>query len=109
MVDAYIKPNLFQSILANDLPAIQAAELAATQRPIAASALTGPAGPPAWTALPSWDVIGTEDHAIPAAAQEFMAQRAHATVTEIKASHLSMVSQPAKVTAVIESAAHKSD
>jgi hypothetical protein len=34
-----------------------------------------------------------------------MAQRAHATVTEINASHLSMISQPAAVTTVIEEAA----
>jgi pimeloyl-ACP methyl ester carboxylesterase len=108
VVDAYIKPNLFPSILANDLPADQAAELAATQRPIAASALTEPAGPPAWASIPSWDVIGTEDHAIPVAAQEFMAKRAHAAITEIKASHLSLISQPGKVTAVIETAARQS-
>ena len=106
VVDAYIKPNLFGSILANDLSARKAAELGATQRPIAGSALTQPAGPPAWASIPSWDVIGTEDHAIPVAAQEFMAKRAHATVTEIRASHLSMISQPGAVTAVIEAAAH---
>ena len=47
VTDAYIKPALFRSILANDLPASQAAELAATQRPIAASALTEVSGPPA--------------------------------------------------------------
>jgi pimeloyl-ACP methyl ester carboxylesterase len=91
------------------LPVTQAAELAATQRLIAASALTEPAGPPAWAAVPTWDVIGTEDHAIPVAAQEFMAKRAHATVTEITASHLSMISQLAKITDVIEAAAHKTN
>ena len=105
VVDVYIKPTEFRGILANDLPTAQAAELAATQRPIAASALNEPAGVPAWTGIPSWDVIGTEDHAIPVAAQLFMANRAHATVTEIRSSHLSMISQPQKVTAVIEAAA----
>src|ERR1700733_5972128 len=44
VTDVYIKPSLFRSIFANDLPASQAAELAATQRPIAASALTEPSG-----------------------------------------------------------------
>jgi hypothetical protein len=39
-------------------------------------------------------VIGTADHAIPPAAQEFMAARAHATVTKISASHLSLISRP---------------
>jgi pimeloyl-ACP methyl ester carboxylesterase len=50
-------------------------------------------------------VIGTEDHAIPPAAQEFMAERAHATVTKIKASHLSLISNPDAVDRVIEEAA----
>ena len=105
VTDAYINPSLFRSILANDLPASQAAELAATQRPIAASALTEVSGPPAWASIPSWDVIGTADHAIPPAAQEFMAARAHATVTKINASHLSLISHPGDVANVIEEAA----
>jgi pimeloyl-ACP methyl ester carboxylesterase len=105
VTDVYIKPALFRGILANDLPASQAAELAATQRPIAASALTEVSGPPAWATIPSWDVIGTADHAIPPAAQEFMAARAHATVTKVDASHLSMLSHPDTVANVIEAAA----
>jgi pimeloyl-ACP methyl ester carboxylesterase len=105
VTDAYIKPAQFRAVLANDLPASQAAELAAAQRPIAATALTEPSGPPAWATIPSWDVIGTADHAIPPAAQEFMAARAHATVTKINASHLSMISHPDTVTNVIEQAA----
>ncbi|QUQ72418.1 alpha/beta fold hydrolase [Kutzneria sp. CA-103260] len=106
VVDAYIKPAQFRSILANDLSAAQAAELAAIQRPIAASALGEPSGAPAWSGIPSWDVIGTTDHALPAAAQEFMAKRAGSTVTEINASHLSMISHPGTVQYVIEEAAH---
>jgi pimeloyl-ACP methyl ester carboxylesterase len=105
VTDAYVKPALFQSIFANDLPASEAAVLAATQEPIAASALTDVSGPPAWATIPSWDVIGTADHAIPPAAQEFMAARANATVTKIDASHLSMISHPGTVTSVIEQAA----
>jgi pimeloyl-ACP methyl ester carboxylesterase len=107
VTDVYINPSQFRGILANDLPASQAAELAATQRPIAATALTEPSGPPAWTTIPSWDVIGTADHAIPPAAQEFMAARAHATVTKINASHLSMISHPGEVANVIEEAARQ--
>jgi pimeloyl-ACP methyl ester carboxylesterase len=105
VTDVYIKPSLFRSILANDLPASQAAELAATQRPIAASALTEVSGPSAWATIPSWAVIGMADHAIPPAAQVFMAARAHATVTKIDASHLSLISHPGAVVNVIEEAA----
>jgi pimeloyl-ACP methyl ester carboxylesterase len=107
VVDAYVKPTLFGSILGSDLSAKKDAELAATQRPIAASTLADVSGAPAWTNIPSWDVIGTEDHAIPPAAQEFMAKRAHATIATIKASHLSLISQPGKVDSVIEEAAHR--
>lgn len=105
--DVYIKQAQFRGILANDLPAWQADEFAATQRPLAASALDEPSGAPAWTTIPSWDVIGTADHALPVAAQEFMAHRAGASVTEIDASHLSMVSHPRDVRDVIEKAARR--
>ncbi|MFB9615723.1 alpha/beta fold hydrolase, partial [Kutzneria kofuensis] len=70
------------------------------------SALGEPSGAPAWSGIPSWDVIGTADHALPAAAQESMAKRAGSTVTEINASHLSMISHPGTVQYVIEEAAH---
>jgi len=108
VLDAYIKPALFRSILGSDLSSKKAAVLAATQEPIAAAALGEPSGAPAWTSIPSWDVIGTADHAIPVAAQKFMANRAHSVVTEVDASHLSLVSQPRVVTDVIESAAQHS-
>lgn len=104
-VDVYIKPARFRDILANDLPARQAAQLAATQRPLLASALDELSGPPAWATIPSWDVIGLADHALPAAAQRYMATRAHADVTTLDASHLSMLSHPAAVEHVIEDAA----
>jgi pimeloyl-ACP methyl ester carboxylesterase len=107
VTDVYIKPADFRGILANDESPAQAAELAATQRPLAASALTEPSGTPAWLTVPSWDVIGTEDHAIPVAAQEFMAHRAGSTVTKINAAHFSMVSHPSQVTNVIEDAARR--
>ena len=105
VVDAYVKPAMFRAILGNDLSVRQVAALAATQRPIAASALGEVSGPPAWTSVPTWAVIGTEDHALPPAAQEFMAQRAHATVTKIRASHLSLISHPDAVERVIVEAA----
>ena len=104
-VDLYVKQSLFPGCFANGLPASEAAALAATQRPLAASALDEPSGAPAWATLPSWDVIGTNDHIIPEAAQLAMAQRAHAHITEINAPHLSMISSPDAVTGVIEQAA----
>nr|WP_280494830.1 alpha/beta hydrolase [Nocardia asiatica] len=79
--------------------------MAATQRPIAQSALTEPATATAWTDKPTWDVITTEDRNIPVAAQRLMAERAHAHVTEVAASHSVAVSHPGVVADVIEQAA----
>jgi pimeloyl-ACP methyl ester carboxylesterase len=87
--------------MANDLPATEANVLAVTQRPIATIALTQQTGVPAWQTIPSWAVVGTADHAIPLALQLAMANTAHAHITEVDASHLSMISDPGAVTNVI--------
>ena len=100
-LDLYLKPSLVPGCFANGLPASQAAVIAATQRPLAASASTEPSGPPAWKTIPSWAVIGTADHVIPVASQTFMAQRAGAHITVVKAGHLSLISKPSVVTRVI--------
>ena len=100
-VDLYLKPSLVPGCFANGLPASQAAVIAATQRPLASSALTATFGPPAWKTIPSWAVIGTEDHVIPAASQTFMAKRAGAHITYVNAGHLSLISAPSVVTRVI--------
>jgi pimeloyl-ACP methyl ester carboxylesterase len=99
--DLYVKQSVFPGCLANGLPASQAAVLAATQRPLAASVLSEPSGAPAWKQIRSWAVIGTADHAIPPAEQLAMAEHASAHITKVDAPHLSMISDPGVVTAVI--------
>ena len=100
-VDLYIKPELVPGCFATGLPARQAAVIAATQRPLAASAFTEPSGPPAWKTIPSWAVIGTGDQVIPPAQLTFMAKRAGARITDVDAGHLSLISKPSVVTSVI--------
>jgi pimeloyl-ACP methyl ester carboxylesterase len=104
--DLYLKPSLVPTCFANGLPAGQAAVIAATQRPLAASALSATFGPPAWKTIPSWAVIGTEDHVIPLASQTFMAHRAGARITDVKAGHLSLITEAPVVTNVILQAVH---
>ena len=99
--DLYLKPSVVPGCFANGLPASRAAVIAATQRPLAVSALAATFGPPAWKTVPSWAVIGTADHVIPAANQTFMAQRAGAHITDVNAGHLSLISKPSVVTRVI--------
>jgi pimeloyl-ACP methyl ester carboxylesterase len=103
--DLYIQQDKFPHQFAADVPAAQAALMAETQRPIAQSALEETATAAAWKTIPSWDVVTTQDLNIPPAAQEFMAQRAHAHVTKVAASHSVAVSHPGVVTDVIERAA----
>ena len=104
--DLYIQQDKFPHQFAADVPADQAALAAATQRPIAQSALEEKATVAAWKTIPSWDVVTTQDLNIPPAAQEFMAHRAHAHITEVAASHSVAVSHPDLVASVIERAAH---
>jgi pimeloyl-ACP methyl ester carboxylesterase len=103
--DLYVKQSVFPGCFANGIPGPEAAVLAATQRPLPFSALSETSGPPAWTTIPSWDIIGTADHVIPPAEQLFMAQRAGASVTQINAPHLSMITDPSVVASVIIQAA----
>lgn len=104
-VDLYIKPGLYPSCFANDLPAKQAAVLAASQRPIAFSALLEPSGAPAWKTIPSWYLVGTLDKVIPPYAQIFMAQRANSQIIQVKGSHPAMISRPDAAADLIEKAA----
>ena len=104
-VDTYIKPSVFAGCFASGLPAALAARLAATQQPLAASAVTEPSGPPAWQAIPSWAVIGTADRVIPPAELQLMATRAGAHITYVDAGHLSLISDPGVVARVIIAAA----
>ena len=101
----YLKPTAFFGDFAQDLPHQQAAVLEAGQLPISAAALGEAATAPAWKTVPSWAVVGTQDKVIPPAAQLAMATHAGARIATVRASHVSLVSQPAAVANVIEKAA----
>ena len=104
-VDIYIKADMFRSTFAADLPARQTATMAATQRPLAYLAASAPTTQTAWTDIPSWSVIPTNDRTITPDAHQAMAERAGATVVEVRSSHVVMITQPRVVTNVIETAA----
>jgi pimeloyl-ACP methyl ester carboxylesterase len=107
--DLYIAPESFHEVFCADVSGPEAALLATTQRPATQEALVEPSGDhPLWESVPSWFLIGTEDHIIPAALQRFEAERAGAErVIEIAgASHAATVSQPeATARLIVEAAA----
>ena len=100
-VEFKVDPAKFHDAFAADLPAEQAAVMAATQRPAAELAFSEPGGPPAWKHVPSWAVVATGDKAAGTDVIRSMAERAGATITEVDGSHVIMVSQPQAVTDVI--------
>ncbi|MFJ9721375.1 alpha/beta fold hydrolase [Streptomyces sp. NPDC101209] len=104
--DLYIQNTLFRHQFAADVPRATTDLMAVTQRPITDAALAGAAAEPAWKPIPSWALVATQDLNIPPAAQEFMAERAHAHTYRVRSSHAVSVSKPGKVTEVIEDAAH---
>ena len=80
--DFYVASEPFHDIFCQDVPAPRAALMAATQRPATQEALVEPSGDhPLWKRVPSWFLIGEEDHIIPAKLQHFMAKRAGARRT----------------------------
>jgi pimeloyl-ACP methyl ester carboxylesterase len=91
----------FSQCFANRVDPRQAAVLAAEQRPAAAAEFSEPSGVPAWKTIPSWALIGTQDHVIPQPLQEQMATRAGAHISTVDAGHLSLITNPAQVTNVI--------
>jgi pimeloyl-ACP methyl ester carboxylesterase len=109
--DLYVAEDSFHDIFCQDVPADKAALMAATQRPATQEALTEPSGErPLWKDVPSWFLLGEEDHIIPAELQRFMAHRAQSQrTTAIEgASHAIPVSRPdATVHPILEAAAQR--
>jgi pimeloyl-ACP methyl ester carboxylesterase len=107
--DLYIARESFHDIFCQDVPALQAAVMWATQRPATQEALVEPSGErPLWKDVPSWFLIGEEDRIIPAELQRHMAERARSqrTVEVEGASHAAAVSRPdATVRLILEAAA----
>ncbi len=92
---------------AQDLHQDKARVLAAIQKPIAVTEISSdvPFEDPAWKFFPSWYQVSEQDMMIPPEAERFMASRAKAIVTSVKASHVAMISHPKETTELIEKAA----
>ncbi len=100
-----IDPAAFPAVFAADLPLDQAQSMAAHQRRINSASFGSPATVAAWHVKPSFYVLTADDQTIPAPVQSFFAGRMKAQITEIKASHAGLISQPEAVAKVIEEAA----
>jgi pimeloyl-ACP methyl ester carboxylesterase len=109
-VDLYLQiaPNGpytgFAECFANGVDRKTTALLAATQRPAFSNQAVEQSGPPAWDTIRSWSLIGTLDNVVPVDRQEFMSERARATIEHVRAGHPSLITRPEAVTKIIEAA-----
>lgn len=107
--DLYIARAAFHKQFCGDVEADVADLMAATQRPITQEALEEPSGDEhcLWRDVPSYFVVATGDHHIPAATQRWMAERAAArgTLELSGGSHAVAVARPVQVAELILEAA----
>jgi pimeloyl-ACP methyl ester carboxylesterase len=103
--ELYLKEDIFVHNFANDLPGSQARRLWASQRGSSTAAFNTPSQAAAWKTIPSWFFISTGDQIITPASEFAMARRANSLTTVFHGgSHLTLISHPEAVTAVIGSA-----
>jgi pimeloyl-ACP methyl ester carboxylesterase len=90
---------------AGDLPKARAKVLFAVQEPFHKALLEGKPSQAAWRSKPSFYAVSTEDRTINPDLERFMAKRMGAKTIELKSSHLSMISHPEPISALILEAA----
>jgi pimeloyl-ACP methyl ester carboxylesterase len=102
-----LSEEAFLRDFAGDLPEAKAKVLYAVQQPFQKSLLTGRTTQAAWRSKPSFYAVSTEDRTINPDLERFMAKRMGAKTIEVKASHLSLISHPDEITALILAAAQR--
>jgi pimeloyl-ACP methyl ester carboxylesterase len=100
-----LSEEAFLHDFAGDLPQDKARVLYAVQEPFKKSLLADKTSHAAWRSKPSWYAVSTDDRTINPELERFMAKRMGAKTIEVKASHLSLISQPDTITNLILEAA----
>lgn len=102
----WIKPDKFRESFCQDLSADEALVMAVTQKAPIGSTFGDNVTAPAWKKKPNWYQISTADRMIAPENQVMMAERMRPQKTlRLDASHASLASHPAEVSALIEEAA----
>jgi pimeloyl-ACP methyl ester carboxylesterase len=100
-----LSEEAFLRDFAGDLPEAKAKALYAVQWPFHKELLAGKTTHAAWRSKPSWYAVSTEDRTINPDLERFMAKRMGAKTIEVKASHVSLISQPETIADLILEAA----
>ncbi len=91
--------------IAPDIPVGEAQALAVTQRRLAGKAFGQSVTVAAWKTKPCWFIVTADDRVVSAELQAAEAERMGARTTVLQSSHMSLLSHPKEVAAVIEDAA----
>jgi pimeloyl-ACP methyl ester carboxylesterase len=100
-----LSEEAFLRDFAGDVPESRAKVLYAVQEPFQKALLAGKTTNAAWRSKPSFYAVSTQDRTINPDLERFMAKRMGAKTVEVKASHVSMVSQPKIIANLILEAA----
>jgi pimeloyl-ACP methyl ester carboxylesterase len=100
----WLSEDDFVGHFAADVDATRARVMFAVQQPLSATTFDDVMAVPAWKSLPTWYLVATEDEAIPPDAERMFAQRMGASVIEVPASHVAMVSHPVEVARLVQTA-----
>jgi pimeloyl-ACP methyl ester carboxylesterase len=103
-----LSEEAFLRDFAGDLPPAKARALYAVQGPFQRQLLEGKTTHAAWRSKPSYYAVSIEDRTINPDLERFMAKRMGAKTIEVKASHLSLISQPETIANLILEAAGRS-
>ena len=102
---SWLPEDDFAGHFAGGVDPVKARVMYAVQQPLATSAFGDVMGVPAWKTRPSWYLVAADDQALPPDAERQFAARMGAATIEIPAGHLAMVSHPAEVARLIQTAA----
>jgi pimeloyl-ACP methyl ester carboxylesterase len=91
--------------MAPDIPPADARILAVTQGRLAGKAFGETVASAAWKSKPCWFIVTTEDRVVSVELQAAQAKRIGARTTTLQSSHMSLLSHPEEVAAVIQDAA----
>jgi pimeloyl-ACP methyl ester carboxylesterase len=98
---ASLSPAVLKEDFAQDVPAAQAAVMAATQGPIAVKAFGEKTTVAAWKNHPSWYIVSKNDRMIQPDLERRFAKTIGAKTTELPTSHVPQQSRPEDVAKVI--------
>jgi pimeloyl-ACP methyl ester carboxylesterase len=96
-----LSEEAFLRDFAGDLPTARARALFAVQQPFRRALLTGRTTQAAWRSRPSFYAVSTNDRTINPELQRYMATRMGARTVELRSSHVSLISHPREIAALI--------